>query len=124
MKKDRDIKDAKAIDITLFAVTAEELHTNANAKDWLSEAANHVGKASLVEMLHSCTRLTHSREDDAVGLTNDDRIVGDDSIMAKTAASAIDTVNVACVVFDDCYFHFSRYTIGSCCCVKRSTSDT
>ena len=102
---DRSIEDTEAIDITLLATAAEKLHTDANAKDRLAETADEIGESLLIEILHRSFRFAYAWEDDMVGLTNGRGVVGNDSIASETSASTIDTVNVACVVFDDCYFH-------------------
>ena len=116
---DGHVEDAEAIDVSFFAMTAEELHADADAEDGLTEITNDVRQARLIEILHGSTRFAYARKDDAVGLADGLGVIGNLSLAPEALAGTIDTVDVARIVFDDSYFHISHYTIESCCCATR-----
>ena len=101
------VENSEAIDVAFFGVSAEELLPDADAQQWLCDAANEFVEPVLLQVFHGGTCFADAGKNHFVGGENRARVVGRDGVYADSPKSAVDREDIAGIIFDDCYLHCS-----------------
>lgn len=101
-----DRKYTQARRIVFFGIFAKKLLPQANTKKGLSELWNQEVELLFLQVPHGSARLALSRENHPIGLLDGIKVVGQYCLHSQPFQCIKDRLDIACVVFDDCYLHF------------------
>ena len=100
------IKHSDAVYVAFFGMSAQELLTDANSQNGLSQLTDDFVQMALSQILHGSSRFSLSRKHDTVGTTQLLGIVCQQRFYSQTFQGVDNRIDIAGIIFYDCYIHW------------------
>ncbi len=105
------IEDADTVYVTFLRMLAEQLLPDADTEDGLLEIADHLVKPACSQILHRLTGVPLTREQHLVCFRQQLGIISQSGLDSHPAERVHHRVDVACVIFYDCYVHHEKIIV-------------